>query len=217
MIMQPYHTELAAGTMNPATFLRCLGPREWRTAYVEPVIRPTDGRYGENPFRFSTTTSCRSSSSRAPTTSSTSTGARSRRSGSTSRGTTRASSRTTGSSRRSAHGARLGGLAGRDGDHPVHLLPAARGDGRRPGSGGDHLRDGAPGDVPPGQGQRARESSGHPASRGATSTATASASSRPTTSRRPPSTCSCATSTTTRRSAGGSWSSACRCPRTTRC
>jgi glycyl-tRNA synthetase alpha chain len=38
--------------MNPATFLRCLGPRPWRTAYVEPVIRPTDGRYGENPFRF---------------------------------------------------------------------------------------------------------------------------------------------------------------------
>ena len=50
--MQPYHTELAAGTMNPATFLRSLGPDEWKTAYVEPVIRPTDGRYGENPFRF---------------------------------------------------------------------------------------------------------------------------------------------------------------------
>ena len=52
VLMQPYHTELAAGTMNPATFLRSLGPDEWRTAYVEPVIRPTDGRYGENPFRF---------------------------------------------------------------------------------------------------------------------------------------------------------------------
>jgi len=52
VVMQPYHTELAAGTMNPATFLRCLGPKEWRAAYVEPVIRPTDGRYGENPFRF---------------------------------------------------------------------------------------------------------------------------------------------------------------------
>src|SRR5215213_4061639 len=50
--MHPYHTELAAGTMNPATFLRCLGPTPWRTAYAEPVIRPTDGRYGENPFRF---------------------------------------------------------------------------------------------------------------------------------------------------------------------
>jgi glycyl-tRNA synthetase alpha chain len=52
VVMQPYHTELAAGTMNPATFLRSLGPKPWRTAYVEPVIRPTDGRYGENPFRF---------------------------------------------------------------------------------------------------------------------------------------------------------------------
>ena len=40
------------GTFNPATALRCLGPEPWRTAYVEPSIRPTDGRYGENPFRF---------------------------------------------------------------------------------------------------------------------------------------------------------------------
>jgi len=52
VLMQPYHTELAAGTMNPATFLRSLGPSEWKTAYVEPVIRPLDGRYGENPYRF---------------------------------------------------------------------------------------------------------------------------------------------------------------------
>jgi glycyl-tRNA synthetase alpha chain len=52
VIMQPYHTELGAGTANPATFLRCLGPHPWRTAYVEPSIRPTDGRYGENPYRF---------------------------------------------------------------------------------------------------------------------------------------------------------------------
>jgi glycyl-tRNA synthetase alpha chain len=52
VLMQPYHTELGAGTANPATFLRCLGPKPWRAAYVEPVIRPTDGRYAENPFRF---------------------------------------------------------------------------------------------------------------------------------------------------------------------
>jgi len=51
-IMQPYHTEVGAGTSNPATFLRVLGPRPWRTAYVEPSIRPDDGRYGENPYRF---------------------------------------------------------------------------------------------------------------------------------------------------------------------
>jgi glycyl-tRNA synthetase alpha chain len=52
VVMQPYHTEVGAGTFNPATFLRCLGPAPWKTAYVEPSIRPTDGRYGENPFRF---------------------------------------------------------------------------------------------------------------------------------------------------------------------
>ncbi len=51
-IMQPYHTEVGAGTSNPATFLRVLGPEPWRTGYVEPSIRPDDGRYGENPFRF---------------------------------------------------------------------------------------------------------------------------------------------------------------------
>jgi glycyl-tRNA synthetase alpha chain len=52
VIQQPYHTEVGAGTFNPATFLRCLGPDPWRAAYVEPSIRPSDGRYGENPYRF---------------------------------------------------------------------------------------------------------------------------------------------------------------------
>ena len=52
VIMQPYHTEVGAGTFNPATFLRSLGPKPWKCAYVEPSLRPTDGRYGENPFRF---------------------------------------------------------------------------------------------------------------------------------------------------------------------
>jgi glycyl-tRNA synthetase alpha chain len=52
VLMQPYHTEVGAGTFNPATALRSLGPAPWRAAYVEPSIRPTDGRYGENPFRF---------------------------------------------------------------------------------------------------------------------------------------------------------------------
>ena len=52
VVMQPYHTEVGAGTFNPATLLRSLGPEPWRVAYVEPSIRPTDGRYGENPFRL---------------------------------------------------------------------------------------------------------------------------------------------------------------------
>ena len=49
---QPYDIEGGAGTMNPATCLRALGPEPWRVAYVEPSRRPTDGRYGENPNRL---------------------------------------------------------------------------------------------------------------------------------------------------------------------
>ncbi|HEY46993.1 MAG TPA: glycine--tRNA ligase subunit beta [Anaerolineae bacterium] len=52
ILWQPYHTEVGAGTFNPATFLRVLGPEPWWVAYVEPSIRPTDGRYGENPNRW---------------------------------------------------------------------------------------------------------------------------------------------------------------------
>jgi glycyl-tRNA synthetase len=52
VIWQPYHTEVGAGTMNPATFLRVIGPEDWWVAYVEPSIRPTDSRYGENPNRW---------------------------------------------------------------------------------------------------------------------------------------------------------------------
>jgi glycyl-tRNA synthetase alpha chain len=52
LIMQPYHTEVGAGTLHPATVLRSLGPSEWNVAYVQPSIRPKDGRYGENPNRL---------------------------------------------------------------------------------------------------------------------------------------------------------------------
>ncbi|MBE0428328.1 MAG: glycine--tRNA ligase subunit alpha [Thermoleophilia bacterium] len=52
IVMQPYHTEVGAGTFNPATFLRCLDEEPWHAAYVEPSIRPTDGRYGDNPYRL---------------------------------------------------------------------------------------------------------------------------------------------------------------------
>ena len=51
IIQQPCDIEVGAGTFNSATFLRCLGPEPWRVAYVEPVRRPADGRYAENPFR----------------------------------------------------------------------------------------------------------------------------------------------------------------------
>ncbi len=48
---QPYDVETGAGTFNPATCLRSLGPEPWKVAYVEPSRRPADGRYGDNPFR----------------------------------------------------------------------------------------------------------------------------------------------------------------------
>jgi glycyl-tRNA synthetase alpha chain len=51
VLLQPYNSELGAGTFNPATFLRVLGPEPWRAAYVEPSRRPKDGRYGKNPNR----------------------------------------------------------------------------------------------------------------------------------------------------------------------
>src|SRR4026207_417337 len=51
VIHQPYDVEMGAGTFHPATFLRSLGPEPWRSAYVQPCRRPTDGRYGDNPNR----------------------------------------------------------------------------------------------------------------------------------------------------------------------
>lgn len=52
LLWQPYSSEVGAGTFNPATFLRALGPEPWKVAYVEPSRRPADGRYGENPNRL---------------------------------------------------------------------------------------------------------------------------------------------------------------------
>lgn len=56
LTVQPVNTEVGAGTMNPATLLRVLGPEPWRVAYVEPSVRPDDSRYGENPNRLQTHT-----------------------------------------------------------------------------------------------------------------------------------------------------------------
>jgi len=52
LILQPYDMEMGAGTFHPATFLRAVGPEPWSAAYVQPSRRPTDGRYGDNPFRL---------------------------------------------------------------------------------------------------------------------------------------------------------------------
>jgi glycyl-tRNA synthetase alpha chain len=52
ILSQPYDIEVGAGTMHPDTALRSLGPEPWKVAYVQPSRRPTDGRYGENPYRL---------------------------------------------------------------------------------------------------------------------------------------------------------------------
>jgi len=52
LVQQPYNVQVGAGTMNPATSLRVLGPESWNVVYVEPSIRPDDGRFGENPNRM---------------------------------------------------------------------------------------------------------------------------------------------------------------------
>ncbi len=52
VILQPYDMQMGAGTFHPATFLRAVGPEPWSSAYVQPSRRPTDGRYGDNPFRL---------------------------------------------------------------------------------------------------------------------------------------------------------------------
>ncbi|ADP82942.1 glycyl-tRNA synthetase, beta subunit [Pseudofrankia inefficax] len=56
LVVQPMNTEVGAGTLNPATALRVLGPEPWKVAYVEPSVRPDDARYGENPNRLQTHT-----------------------------------------------------------------------------------------------------------------------------------------------------------------
>jgi glycyl-tRNA synthetase alpha chain len=52
IIQEPYDLEVGAGTMSPETFLRVLGPKPYKVAYVQPSRRPADGRYGENPNRL---------------------------------------------------------------------------------------------------------------------------------------------------------------------
>ncbi len=52
IILQPYDTEMGAGTFHPATALRVLGPKHWRAAFLQPCRRPMDGRYGDNPNRL---------------------------------------------------------------------------------------------------------------------------------------------------------------------
>lgn len=52
LLWHPYNVEVGAGTLNPATFFGIIGNKNWNVVYLEPSVRPTDGRYGENPFRL---------------------------------------------------------------------------------------------------------------------------------------------------------------------
>ena len=154
VIMQPYHTELGAGTSNPATFLRVLDPTqpEWRAAYVEPVIRPADGRYGENPFRFQHYFQYQVILKPAPE------DVLDQYFGSLDAlGIDLAEARhpprrgRLGAADARRLGPRLGGLVRRDGGHAVHVLPAARRDRPRGDPGGDDLRARAARALPAGQ------------------------------------------------------------------
>ena len=129
IIGQPYDLEVGAGTFNPHTFLRVLGPEPWKVAYVEPSRRPTDGRYGENPNRLQHYYQFQVILKPSPL---------------NVQELYLDSLRAFGidplehdirfveddweSPTAGRLGPGLGGLAGRHGDHPVHLLPA----GRRP-------------------------------------------------------------------------------------
>jgi len=140
LIWQPYYNQIGAGTMNPGTFLRVLGPEPWKVAYVEPSIRPDDGRYGENPNRFQQHYQFQVILKPDP-------------------GNPQEiylkSLEAIGIDPREhdirfvednwqqpalgAWGLGLGGLAGWPGDHPVHVLPTGGRAGDRPRGGGDHL------------------------------------------------------------------------------
>ncbi len=108
VVLQPYDTEVGAGTFHPATTLRALGPDTWRTAYVQPSRRPTDGRYGENPNRLQHYYQYQVILKPSPDNVLDSTSTRCARSASSRPSTTSASSWTTGSRRRSVPGAWAG-------------------------------------------------------------------------------------------------------------
>jgi len=155
-LLQPYDMEVGAGTSHTATFLRALGPEPWRAAYVQPSRRPKDGRYGENPNRMQHYYQYQVVLKPSPANILDLYLGSLAALGFDLRANDVRLSRTTGRTRRSARGARLGGVAERHGGHAVHLLPAGRRHRLQPDHRGDHVRAGAPRDVPAGRGERVR-------------------------------------------------------------
>src|SRR5690349_20411455 len=128
LVVQPMNTEVGAGTLNPATFLRVLGPEPWRVVYVEPSVRPDDTQYGEYPNRLQTHTQLQVVLNPTRATRRSSTWAAWSRWASTWPRTTCGSSRTTGPPPRSAPGAwagRSGWTAWRSPSSPTSSRPAA--------------------------------------------------------------------------------------------
>ena len=150
--MQPYHTEVGAGTSNPATLLRVLGPEPWRAglrravhpARRRPLRREPVPLPAALPVPGDPEARARRRAGPVP------------RLAAGDRDPDRAARRAVrrgqlGEPEPGRVGPRLGGVDGRDGDHPVHLLPAGRRDRARPGVGRDHLRPRAARDAPPGR------------------------------------------------------------------
>ena len=124
--MQPINTEVGAGTLNPATILRVLGPEPWRVAYVEPSVRPDDARYGENPNRLQTHTQFQVILKPDPGNPQELYLEQPEALGIDIRARRPVRRGQLGPPALGRVGSGLGGLAGRAGDHPVHLLPAGR-------------------------------------------------------------------------------------------
>ena len=157
IVLQPYDMEMGAGTFHSATFLRAVGPEPWSAAYVQPSRRPTDGRYGNNPFRLQHYYQFQVCIKPSPD---------------DFQELYLGSLRDLGfdllthdirfvednweSPTLGAWGLGLGGVAQRHGGLAVHLLPAGRRPGLPAGDGRDHLRARAPGDVHPRQGKHLR-------------------------------------------------------------
>ena len=169
IIQEPYDVEVGAGTMCPETFLRVLGPKPYRVAYVQPSRRPADGRYGENPNRLYKHQQLQVILKPSPD------DVIDQYLGSLeaigidlAQARHQVRRRQLGVADAGRLGHRLAGDAGRPGDHAVHLLPAVRRHRPGPGAGRAHLRPGAAGGVPAGCGQRLR----HRVGAGRSSTAT---------------------------------------------
>ena len=153
VIWNPYNVQVGAGTNNPATLLRVLGPEPWRVAYVEPSIRPDDGRYGDNPNRMQRFLQYQVILKPEPGNpqelyleSLAKLGIHARDNDIRFRRRQLAEPAT------GRLGSGLGGLAQWPGDRPIHLFPAGSRLALRPGFGGDHLWSGAHGDGDPGGG-----------------------------------------------------------------